>query len=142
MKAFHVRDGFGLVLAREAGLKRAFLTAEKTPAVAVRAKQLKIDWVAQGAKDKLAAFRRCLASFHFSPAQVCYVGDDLLDVPILARVGLGVTVPEAPIEVRQRAHHVTHAAGGHGAVREVVELLLRAQGLWNSMVEKYLSGNR
>ncbi len=138
IKSFYVRDGFGLVLARHAGLKTAFLTAERSGAVAFRAKQLKIDWVAQGALDKGPAFQRCLAYFRLSPEAVGFIGDDLLDLPVLTRVGFSATVSDAPEEVKRHVHYVTTASGGRGAVRELVELILNSQGRWDRLVQRYL----
>ncbi len=138
VKAFDVRDGFGLVLARKSGLKTAIITAEKSPVVTRRARQLKIDWVAQFARDKDKAFTRALRHFRMRSDQVGYVGDDLLDLPVLTQVGFAATVPDAPAEVQRRVHYVTRARGGRGAVREVVELILRAQGHWERIVNHYV----
>ena len=129
-KAFDVQDGFGLVLARKTGLKTAIITAERSTIVARRARQLKIDWVAQFARDKGKAFRRCAAHFKVSPTAVAYVGDDLLDLPVLTQVGFNVAVANARPEVKDRADYITRSPGGRGAVREVVELILKAQGHW------------
>ncbi len=137
-KAFDVQDGFGLVLARKAGLKIAIITAEKSQVVTRRARQLKVNWIAQFARDKAKAFARCLAHFKIPASQVAYVGDDLLDLPILIRVGLAATASNACPEVKRRVHYVTRASGGRGAVREVVEMILRAQGHWARLVKGYL----
>ncbi len=139
VKSFDVQDGFGLVLARKAGLKLAIITAEKSNVVKVRAKQLKITWVAQRALDKLSAYRDCLAHFKVPPSAVCYIGDDLLDLPVLTRVGFSATIPGARPEVKTRVHFVTRAHGGRGAVRELVEFILKAQGRWEGIVRGYLS---
>ena len=138
VKAFDVRDGFGLILARQAGLRTAIITAEKSTAVSLRAKQLKVEWIAQGALNKREAFRRCLSRFRLSPVAVGFIGDDLLDLPILTQVGFSATVPDAPAEVKRHVHYVTTAHGGRGAVREVVEMILRAQGHWDGIVDNYL----
>lgn len=137
-KAFDVRDGFGLVLARGAGLKIALITAERSSVIPHRAKQLKIDWVAQFARDKAKAFRRALSHFKVRPEAVAYVGDDLLDLPVLIQVGFSATVRDASEEVKRRVHYITKAPGGRGAVREVVELILRVQGRWEAIVKGYL----
>ena len=138
VKSFDVRDGFGLVLAHQAGLKTAIITAEESPVVTHRAKQLKIQWVAQAALDKGKAFRRCLAHFRIQPEAVGFIGDDLLDLPILTKVGFSATVPDAPIEVKRHVHYITNCHGGRGAVREIVELILQAQGHWATIVKRYL----
>ena len=138
VKSFDVRDGFGLVLARQAGIKVAIITAEESHVVTLRAQQLKIDWVAQAARDKGHAFQECLKHFRVSPQQMSYMGDDLLDLPVLRRVGFAATVADAPPEVKEHVHYVAKCRGGRGAVREVVELFLRAQGHWDDIVGRYL----
>ena len=106
--------------------------------VARRARQLKIDWVAQFARDKAKAFQKCVAHFRVPSGTIAYVGDDLLDLPVLTRVGFSVAVANACPEVKRRVDYVTRSPGGQGAVREVVELILQAQGQWNSIVQRYL----
>lgn len=138
VKSFDVRDGFGLVLARQAGLKTAIITAERTQAVTLRAQQLKVDWVAQGARDKAKAFGECLKHFKLRPSQVSYMGDDLLDLPVLRKVGFSATVADSMQELKKHVHYVTECPGGRGAVREVVELILRAQGHWQEILKRYL----
>lgn len=138
LKNFDVYDGFGIVLARRSGLKVGILTAEESDAVAERAKRLKIDWVAQGALDKREAFARCLKHFGLTPDKITYIGDELIDLPILKVVGLSASVPNGRPEVKSRVHTVTQNAGGHGAVRELIELILKAQGHWKKIVEGYL----
>ncbi len=138
VKSFDVRDGFGLVLARQAGLKIAIITAEKSHVVTLRAQQLKIDWVAQAARDKAKAFRQLLTHFKLDPKAVAYIGDDLLDLPVLTRVGFSATVADAAPEVKRRVHYVAALPSGRGAVREVVELILRAQGHWPRIMKRFL----
>lgn len=136
-KHFDVQDGFGLYLARTAGLKSAIITAEKSEVVSLRARRLQIDWVAQFARDKGKVFEKCLKHFKLSAAQTAYIGDDLLDLPALSRAGFSATTADAHPEVRRRVHYVTRAPGGRGAVREVIELLLKAQGHWPAIVKRY-----
>ena len=138
VKSFDVRDGFGLVLAREAGLKIAIITAEESHVVTLRAKQLKIDWVAQAARDKAKAFQQLLTHFKLDPAAIAYIGDDLLDLPVLTRVGFSATVSDAAAEVKKHVHYVAALPSGRGAVREVVELILRAQGHWPKILKRFL----
>lgn len=138
VKAFDVHDGLGMVLAREGGLKTAIITAEKSNVVALRARQLRVDWIVQSARDKGKAFRDCRAFFGFPSAEISYVGDDLTDLPVLTQVGLGVAVANARPEVKRRAHYVTKAFGGRGAVREVVEMILNTQGRWRPLVGRFL----
>lgn len=137
LKFFDVKDGFGLVLARQAGWKTALITAEKTAVVAARAKRLKIDWVAQHARDKAQALRRCLAHFRIPAEEAAYIGDDLLDLPVLARVGFAASPADAHPEARRRAHYVARKPGGRGAVREIIDFILRAQGRWPGILQRY-----
>lgn len=137
-KAFDVQDGFGLVLARKAGLKVAIITAEKSSVITLRARQLKVDWVAQFARDKRKAFDACLAHFKLPARQAAFIGDDLLDLPVLTRVGFSAAVADARPEVKRQVHYVASLPGGRGAVREVVEKILQAQGRWGPVVRGYL----
>lgn len=137
-KAFDVQDGFGLVLARKAGLKTAIITAERSTVVTLRAQQLQVDWVAQFARDKRKAFQRLLNHFKIPPESVGYVGDDLLDLPVLTKVGFSAAPADARPEVKRRVHYVASMGGGKGAVRQIVELILHAQGRWDRIVQGYL----
>jgi 3-deoxy-D-manno-octulosonate 8-phosphate phosphatase (KDO 8-P phosphatase) len=130
LKAFHVRDGSGLKLWHECGKRSALLTGRRSPVVDVRAAELGVTHVVQGAGDKGATFQGLLAAAGVEPGAACYVGDDLPDLPALRAAGLAVAVADACPEVRAAAHYVTRAPGGSGAVREVVELVLRCQGAW------------
>jgi 3-deoxy-D-manno-octulosonate 8-phosphate phosphatase (KDO 8-P phosphatase) len=138
-KAFHVRDGTGLKVWQSAGKRVALLTGRTSRAVAMRAAELGITAVVQGAADKLSAYRRLLAGGGSRPDQVCYLGDDLPDLPVFRHCGLAVAVADACPEVAAAAHYVTRAAGGRGAVREVLELILRCQGHWQRAVERFRS---
>jgi 3-deoxy-D-manno-octulosonate 8-phosphate phosphatase (KDO 8-P phosphatase) len=135
VKQFHVRDGSALKFWRESGRRTALISGRSSPVVEARACELGVDWVFQGAGDKLAAFRRLLAAAEVSPGAVCYVGDDLPDLPPMRHCGLAAAVADACPEVRARAHFVTRAPGGRGAVREVIELLMHCQGSWRAVVE-------
>ena len=128
-KVFHVRDGLGLVMARIAGLKLALLTGRDSAIAARRAEELRFDAVKLGRFDKQRAMAEIMQDFSLPAAQVLYMGDDLIDIPALDLVGVPVTVPEAPADVRERCLYVTEAAGGVGAVREVTDLVLMSQGL-------------
>jgi 3-deoxy-D-manno-octulosonate 8-phosphate phosphatase (KDO 8-P phosphatase) len=130
IKTFHVRDGSGLKVWHACGKRTALVTGRRSTAVDVRAAELGIAIVVQGAGDKLAACREVLARVSMTPDAVCYVGDDLPDLPPLLQCGLAVAVADACAEVRQAADYVSRVRGGHGAVREVAELILRCQGLW------------
>lgn len=132
-KVFNVLDGFGMVLFRRAGYKTAIISARSAPAVTFRATDLEVDRVYQDANPKINAYQQLLKEFHLSDEEICFVGDDLPDVPVLKRVGLAVAVPNAVGEVKRAAHVVTKKEGGKGAVREVVELILKTQGKWKEV---------
>ena len=136
-KAFHIRDGAALVWAQRAGLQVGLLSARSSPATAQRAAQLGIRIVSQGAAHKADAYDRILQQGGLSDAEVAYMGDDLLDLPVLARVGLSATPADGAPEVKARVHWISHANGGRGAARELVELVLRAQGRWDAIVQQY-----
>jgi 3-deoxy-D-manno-octulosonate 8-phosphate phosphatase (KDO 8-P phosphatase) len=137
LKAFHVRDGSGLKLWQLAGKRSAVITGRSSPIVQVRAAELGIDPVIQGAADKLMAYRQLLTNGALRPEQVCFIGDDLPDLPIVRNCGLGVAVADACAEMIADAHLVTKAAGGRGAVRETIELILGCQGVWQKVVERF-----
>jgi 3-deoxy-D-manno-octulosonate 8-phosphate phosphatase (KDO 8-P phosphatase) len=137
LKAFHVRDGSGLKIWEYVGKRAALITGRNSPIVEVRAAELGIKAVVQGALEKMPAFRELLATGGWRPEQVCCVGDDIPDLPLLRHSGLGVAVADACPDVIAEAHYVSRAAGGRGAVREVIELILRCQGLWRPLVERF-----
>ena len=134
IKSFHVRDGSGIKYWRQSGRRVAILSGRSSPAVTRRAAELGIDPVVQGADEKLPALRRILSETGFRLEQVCAVGDDLPDLPVLTRCGLAVAPANAAAEVLAAAHFVTKAPGGHGAVREAIEWLMRGQGTWGPVV--------
>jgi len=142
LKVFNSRDGFGISLLHRAGIATGIITARQGGAVAARAAQLGITHLVQGIRDKRTAYYDILAQTHLDAAQVAYVGDDWLDLPILARVGLAVAVADAVEEVRGVAHYVTRQPGGRGAVREVCDLILEAQGMREKLLARYLEGGR
>jgi YrbI family 3-deoxy-D-manno-octulosonate 8-phosphate phosphatase len=135
VKQFHVRDGAGLKFWHQAGKHSAIITGRNSPVVEVRAAELGVARVFQGAGEKLAAMRRLLAETGTQPEAVCYVGDDLPDLPPLLHCGLAVATADACPEVRAAAHYVTRNAGGRGAVREAIELILHSQGAWQRLVD-------
>jgi len=139
LKFFDVQDGSGLFLWRRAGLRSAIITARKARFIARRAKELKVDWLAQRALQKLPVYEELLRRWRLLPEQVCAVGDDLMDLPILRRVGFAVAVPNAVEEIKSGCHYVTRRAGGRGAVREVIDLILKAKGLWEAVTRPYLA---
>lgn len=128
LKVFSVRDGLGMRMLQASGVQLAIISSRRSRCVELRARGLGIAHVHQGISDKLAAFRELLARLALDAAAVAYMGDDLVDVPVLRRSGFAVAVPEAPAAVQRHAHYVTQAGGGRGAVRELCELILHAQG--------------
>lgn len=135
IKRFHVRDGSGLKLWHNSGKRSAIVSGRSSRAVERRAAELGIAPVLQGRSEKLPAFEAVLNELRLLPEQVCAIGDDLPDLPVLKRAGLAVTVADACPEVRAMANYVTAVPGGHGAVRDAIEWLLRLQGLWEGLVE-------
>ena len=136
-KNFHVRDGLGLAVWRRAGKRSAILSGRSAQVVDRRAEELKIDRVYQGVEDKGGALRSLLEELALEPERACYVGDDLNDLPALLAVGLAACPADAVAEVRRAAQLTTRAAGGKGVVREVVETIMMAQGLWRAACESY-----
>ncbi|HEX9767583.1 MAG TPA: HAD family hydrolase [Kiloniellales bacterium] len=135
IEAFHIRDGVGLRAAHRAGLLIALLTGRVSPAVARRAKELGISEIHQGIPDKVETYESLLRRYGLSDEAVAYVGDDLNDLPLLARAGLSAAPADAADEVKARVAYVTARGGGRGAVREVIELILKAQGKWEGVIE-------
>jgi 3-deoxy-D-manno-octulosonate 8-phosphate phosphatase (KDO 8-P phosphatase) len=136
LKHFHVRDGSGLKIWHASGKRTAIITGRNSRVVEMRAAELGIETVIQGAADKLQAYRQTLRQTRLAPERVCCVGDDLPDLPLLRHCGFAVAVADACAETKADAHYVTHAAGGRGAVREVIELILGCQDLWRPAVER------
>ena len=127
-KAFSALDGVGIHMLAEAGIVVAWITGSNAPAVLHRARQLHVRHLIQDARDKLAGWQQLIAELRIAPAHCAHIGDDLPDVPVLAACGFAATVPHAPAAVRALAHYVTARDGGFGAVRELAELILAAQG--------------
>lgn len=136
-KFFDVQDGFGIVFFRRAGYKVAILSARAAKAVTARAQDLKIDAICQDAYPKLGVYQKLLKQFNLKDDEVCFMGDDLPDIPVLKKVGLAVAVPNAAQDVKKNAHYVTISRGGQGAVREVIELILKTQGKWKSVLAEF-----
>lgn len=139
VKQFNIQDGLGLVLLRRAGIKIGWVSSRPSPATTLRARELKIHFLVQQRDrlGKVAAIEKILAREKLSWKEVCYMGDDIVDLGPLAKAGVGVAVANAVAEAKAGADSVTRAAGGHGAVREVVEMILKAQGKWESIVAGY-----
>ncbi len=137
-KEFHIRDGLGIRLWQRAGFRFGILTARTSHIVRLRAVELGIEIVRQGFEDKLPAVQQIIEQHGLQLDQVCYIGDDLTDLPVMRRVGLGVAVADAASDVRTYAHLVTELGGGKGAVRELIETLLKAKNRWDDLIRKYL----
>ena len=138
-KGFNAHDGVGMSLARLAGLKLGIITKRVSEAVAMRARELRIHHVFLGQDNKLLALDKILAGERITAEEVAYVGDDIIDLPVMRRVGLAVAVPNARKEVRDEADVVVDHRGGDGAARDAIEYILRAQGRFEQVLEKYLA---
>lgn len=139
IKFFDIQDGMGLVLLKKAGIHTALISGRKCRVTSRRAKDMHISQVHQNVRDKKAVFEKLCSRYRLKPEEVLYIGDDLIDLPPMIRCGFAVAVDNAVQEVKERAHYVTERRGGHGAVREVIDLLLKAQGKWDALVSGYLS---
>ena len=138
LKTFNVYDGLGIKLLHESGVQTAIISARVSPQVVKRAADLGIGFLHQGGHDKLTPFNALLEKTGLTAEQVGFIGDDIVDLPILTRVGFAVAVPGGRKEVLERAHHTTVAQGGRGAVREVCELLLHAQGTYERVLAQFM----
>jgi len=136
-KVFNASDGFGLRLVIQAGIKVGIVTGRSSEALRHRCDNLGIAYLFDGIADKAGVFEKITAQTGIGPDKAAFVGDDLPDLPIMKRAGLSIAVANAHERVRQKADWTTRARGGHGAVREVCEALLSAQGLWEEIVERY-----
>ena len=136
-KSFHIRDGAAIVWAQRAGLIVGLLSARTSGATAQRAAQLAIRTVSQGVTNKLAGYERIIQDAGVTDEDVAFMGDDLLDIPVLRRVGLSAAPADAALEVRERVDWVSPSGGGRGAVRDLIELVLRAQERWDGIVQQY-----
>ena len=138
-KTFNVLDGLGIQLLGKTGVQTAIISARLSPIVVKRASDLGIAHVYQGIHDKRIAFARLLEQTGFTADQCGYIGDDVIDLPLLLQVGLAITVPTGHAEVQHRAHYVTRAGGGRGAVREVCDMIMRAQGTYDLALAPYFA---
>ena len=136
-KSFHVRDGLGIKLWQRAGHQFGIVTARSSHIVKLRMNELGIEAVRQGAQDKLSVGMTLIEELGCRPEETCYIGDDLSDLALLSQVGLAVTVQDGVEELKAVAHLVTQHAGGQGAVRELVETILKAQNRWNELLDRY-----
>lgn len=139
-KTFNIRDGLGIKLWRKAGGKFALITGRTSHVVQLRAAELQIDAVRQGIDDKRRTAQEVMQQFRVEPSQAAYIGDDLPDLAVMQMVGLAVAVGDAAAEVRNAAHYITQAAGGRGAVRELIEFILQNQKRWDDVIQMYSTG--
>jgi 3-deoxy-D-manno-octulosonate 8-phosphate phosphatase (KDO 8-P phosphatase) len=137
-KAFDVKDGHAMVMAQRAGLPIAIISGRKSSVVQARAKELGIAHLHEMAWVKTEPYDKVLAEEGLTDEEVCYVGDDVVDIPLLRRAGLAVAVADAVEEAKQYSHFVTKRAGGRGAVREVIEIILKAQDKWGEALARYV----
>ncbi|WP_455202886.1 3-deoxy-manno-octulosonate-8-phosphatase KdsC [Kaarinaea lacus] len=137
-KAFHSRDGHGMKMLQKSGVDVGIITGRTSEVVKYRAQNLNIAHVYQGQLEKLPAFKALLEKLKLSPEEVAYVGDDVVDLPIMLRVGLAITVPDAHELAKKHAHWVTENPGGHGAAREICEMIMQAQETWEALIQEYL----
>lgn len=139
IKRFNSLDGHGLKMLKRSGVELAIITGRTSKLVEMRAKNLGITHLYQGIEDKWAAMQDLLAKLGLTPAAAAFMGDDVVDLPVMRRVGFGVTVPNSPQIVRDHAHYLTQRDGGNGAVRETCELIMSAQGTLDAQLAPYLS---
>jgi len=137
-KAFNSLDGHGLKMLRRSGVELAIITGRTSRVVSQRAANLGIPYLYQGVEDKLEAWQELLAKLGVAAEECAFMGDDVVDLPVLRRCGLALSVPAAPALVRQHVHYITRLAAGHGAVREVCELMMQAQGTLDAQLAPYL----
>jgi 3-deoxy-D-manno-octulosonate 8-phosphate phosphatase (KDO 8-P phosphatase) len=137
-KTFHSRDGIGIRYAREAGIKVGIISGRSSDTVRYRAAELNLDFIEENTLKKIPPYERIRKAAGVKDDEVCYVGDDLVDLPILQRVGLAVCVQNGHPFLRRQVHYVTKAPGGLGAIRETIEIILDAQGKWKPVVNRYL----
>lgn len=138
IKCFNVYDGFGMTLLNRAGIKSVIITAKKTRIVERRAKDMHVAKVYSD-YEKLKVYEKVIKKFRVKDEEACFIGDDLIDLPVLKRVGLSVAPPEAIDEVKNLCHYITKKSGGKGAVRELIEIILRSKGLWRDAISKYIT---
>ena len=137
-KGFHAHDGTAISLARLAGIKTGLITKRISETVALRARELRLEHVHQGIQDKLSVFKDVLMQEGLAAAEACFVGDDVIDLPVMWNCGLAIAVANARDEVKRDAHYVTKHGGGDGALRDAIEFILKAQNKWKKVVAEYI----
>lgn len=139
-KAFDVKDGVGIKLAQRAGIKIGIITGRSSEAVGRRAQELEVEELHQGAREKLASYEEILKKHSLQDEEVCFIGDDIIDIPVMKRVGFPVAVADAHKDILPFAVYQTTLKGGQGAVREAIDLIIKAQGKWDQIMKRYLLG--
>lgn len=137
IKHFNVQDGLGFYFAKKSGLLTGIITGREAPVNKIRAEELNVDFLSQGHKNKVKPYDEFKQKFGLTDEEVAFVGDDLLDLPVMLRCGFSASVANGRDEVKKRAHYITQTPGGKGAVREVIEFVLKQQGKWQSIVDNY-----
>jgi 3-deoxy-D-manno-octulosonate 8-phosphate phosphatase (KDO 8-P phosphatase) len=141
VKSFHAHDGLGVSLARLAGIKLGFVTKRMSQTVALRAKDLKIEHVYQGQAYKMQAVEKIMADESCTLEEIAYVGDDIIDLPVMRKVGLAIATANAREQVKRAAHYITPLAGGAGAGRDAIDFILASRGILDQTIEQYLDPN-
>ncbi len=137
-KTFNLLDGHGIRMWRRAGLKTALISGRDSVVTKQRAGEMEIDFVYQPCQQKLDCFEKLLSDSQLGPKNIAYIGDDVLDIPLMRRAGFGIAVANAVDELKSYAHYITSRPGGKGAVREVIEYILKNTGRWAELMERYL----
>jgi len=139
LKFFNIRDGMGISIARNAGMKTGIITGRTSDAVERRGKELKIDYVDQGCKNKLSAIQNIMKKENIGFENICFIGDDIIDIPVFRKVGFSATVKDAPENVKSEVSYISSKKGGKGAVRDIIEYILKSQGVFDSTVDSMIA---
>ena len=139
LKFFNVHDGMGITLAKKSGMKIGIITSRTSKAVERRAEELEMDYIIQGNKNKLESLNKILKVENIDYQNVCYIGDDIIDIPLLRKVGFSATVNDAPEYVKSEASYISDKPGGRGAVRDIIEYILKCKGCLNSTIEDMIN---
>jgi 3-deoxy-D-manno-octulosonate 8-phosphate phosphatase (KDO 8-P phosphatase) len=139
LKFFNVHDGMGITLAKKSGMKIGIITSRTSKAVERRARELKMDYIIQESKNKLKSLKEIIKIENVDYQNVCYIGDDIIDIPLLRKVGFSATVNDAPEYVKSEASYISDKPGGRGAVRDIIEYILKCKGSLNSTIEDMIN---
>ncbi|MCX7991640.1 MAG: HAD family hydrolase [Proteobacteria bacterium] len=141
LKFFFVRDGHGIKLLQKSGVKTGIITGRKSEIVVIRAKELGMDYIFQNVGDKGVIIDKIIEEGYFKPEEIAFIGDDIVDIPVFRKVGFKISVPDASYDIRDEVDYITLNYAGKGAVREVCEIILKAKGLWDEIMETYRFGS-